>query len=97
MIAPHIRRAVTIGDLFEVEQREANIFREVMDAFTTAIFVVDVDMKLGFANTAAENLLSDGTIIKSSGPSQKSVWIFLWQPRYRYLTHHHLRSGNAIL
>lgn len=69
LIAPHIRRAVTIGDLFEVEQREANIFREVMDAFTTAILVVEVDMKLGFANTAAENFLSDGTIIKSSGPS----------------------------
>ena len=33
LLAPHIRRAVTIGDLFEMEQRDSHIFREMVDSF----------------------------------------------------------------
>jgi DNA-binding CsgD family transcriptional regulator len=65
-LAPHIRRAVTIGDLFEMEQREAAVFREVIDAFGSAVFIVAGDMKLLHANIIAEAMLRDKVMVQST-------------------------------
>jgi DNA-binding CsgD family transcriptional regulator len=66
ILAPHIRRAVTIGDLFEIEQREASMFRAVLDVVNSAVFIVSADMKLVYANRLAENMLRDGLVLRSS-------------------------------
>ena len=65
LLAPHIRRAVTIGDLFEMEQRDVHIFREMVDSFSCSVFVVGADMKLHYANPVAEALLRDGVAVKA--------------------------------
>ncbi len=62
LLAPHIRRAVTIGDLFETQARESNMFREVVEKFNMAVLVVDADMNLLFANPIAENYLREGSL-----------------------------------
>jgi DNA-binding CsgD family transcriptional regulator/PAS domain-containing protein len=66
-IVPHIRRAVTIGDLFETQVRESNMFREVVESFNLAVLVVDADMQLLFANPTAENYLRSGSLLATSG------------------------------
>jgi DNA-binding CsgD family transcriptional regulator len=66
-LAPHIRRAVTIGDLFETQSRESSMFREVVDSFNLAVLVVDADMQLLFANPVAEDYLRDGALLQVSG------------------------------
>jgi PAS domain-containing protein len=63
LLAPHVRRAVTIGDLFETEQRENHIFQDVIDSLNFAVLVVGADMKLHYANPVAEAMLRDGSIL----------------------------------
>ena len=63
-LAPHIRRAVMIGDLFETQARESNMFREMVERFNLAVLVVNCDMQLLFANPIAEDYLRDGALIK---------------------------------
>jgi|GEM_PF-1279169 len=57
LIAPHIRRAVTIGDLFEIERRNSDLFRNTIDALAIAVLIVGEGLKVKFANPAAEALL----------------------------------------
>lgn len=58
LIAPHVRRAVTIGDLFELERRSGELFRSTIDALTIAVLIVGDTLHLKYANPAAEALLS---------------------------------------
>ena len=65
MIAPHVRRAVTIGDLFESERRKGEIFRDVVDCLSNPVLIVSADMQIIFANLAAEALLQEKMAIRS--------------------------------
>jgi DNA-binding CsgD family transcriptional regulator/PAS domain-containing protein len=62
-IAPHIRRAVAIGDLFEAERGQGEVFREVIDALVTPVFIVTADMQILFANTSAEEMMRENLVI----------------------------------
>ena len=64
-LAPHIRRAVSIGDLFEMERRKGEIFRDVIDALSHPVLIVSADMHIIFANLAAEKLLREKQIATS--------------------------------
>ena len=80
-LAPHIRRAVSIADLFEVEQRRSRIFRDVIDNLAHPVLIVTGDMRLLYANTAAEVLLQDEAFIRQAegrlaiayAPAQASI------------------------
>ena len=65
LIAPHVRRAVTIGDLFESERRKGEIFRDVVDCLAHPVLIVSADMQIIFANLAAEALLQEKMAIRS--------------------------------
>ena len=65
LIAPHVRRAVTIGDLFDSERRKGEIFRDVVDCLTNPVLIVSADMQIIFANLAAEALLQEKIAIRS--------------------------------
>lgn len=58
-LAPHVRRAVTIGDLFETERRKAEIFQSILESLDHPVLIVADDMQIIFANPAAEALLAD--------------------------------------
>jgi DNA-binding CsgD family transcriptional regulator/PAS domain-containing protein len=64
-IAPHVRRAVTIGDLFESERRKGEIFRDVVDCLSHPVLIVSADMQIIFANLAAEALLQEKMAVRS--------------------------------
>lgn len=64
-LAPHVRRAVTIGDLFEAERRKAEIFRSVLETLDHPVMIVSADMQIIFANPAAEALLGENSAVCS--------------------------------
>lgn len=65
LLAPHVRRAVTIGDLFEAERRKADIFRTIIENLDYPVLVVADDMQILFANPAAETLVSQNLSVSS--------------------------------
>jgi DNA-binding CsgD family transcriptional regulator/PAS domain-containing protein len=65
ILAPHIRRAVAIGDLFEIERRKGEIFRDIVDCLAHPVLIVSAEMQIIFANLAAEALLQEQVAIKS--------------------------------
>lgn len=66
LLAPHVRRAVMIGDLFAAEQRKAAMFRAVIEELVSPVLIVGRGMEIIFANRAAEDLLIEGTAIAST-------------------------------
>jgi DNA-binding CsgD family transcriptional regulator/PAS domain-containing protein len=64
-LAPHVRRAVTIGDLFEAERGRGEIFGEVIDALFTPVIIVSAEMQVLFANKSAEDMLREMQVVSS--------------------------------
>jgi len=62
-LAPHVRRAVTIGDLFEAERRKVEIFRSIIESLDHPVMIVSDDMHVIFANPAAEALMADNEAV----------------------------------
>ena len=62
-LAPHVRRAVTIGDLFEAERRKVEIFRSIIESLDHPVMIVADDMHVIFANPAAEALMADNEAV----------------------------------
>lgn len=61
LVAPHIRRAVMIGDLFGARLNAGELYRNILDELACPIFAVSADMRLLFANSSGEDLLRRGT------------------------------------
>lgn len=61
LLAPHVRRSITIADLIGHEQVARTRFLAVVDALATPTMVLDGDGRLVHANGAAEALLKAGT------------------------------------
>jgi DNA-binding CsgD family transcriptional regulator/PAS domain-containing protein len=64
LLGPHIRRAVTIHDMFEMERAENAVLRDVIDALEHAVIIVADDMSILFANAAAEERLRDQVVVE---------------------------------
>lgn len=65
-LAPHVRRAVTIGDLFDSDRALATAFRRLIESLAHAVLIVTADMRVIFANAAAEALLDDAVVARLS-------------------------------
>ena len=64
-LAPHVRRAVTIGDMFDGERRASAMFRQIVEGLAHPVLIVTSDMHILFSNPAADALLADGAAISS--------------------------------
>lgn len=64
-LAPHVRRAVTIGDMFDGERRASAMFRQIVESLVHPVLIVTADMHILFSNEAADRLLFDGAAISS--------------------------------
>ncbi|MET4324416.1 DNA-binding CsgD family transcriptional regulator/PAS domain-containing protein [Bradyrhizobium sp. i1.15.2] len=60
LLAPHIRRAVTISNLFDMKAVEANTFAATVEALTVGVVLADEDSKIVHANAAAAAMLAAG-------------------------------------
>lgn len=64
LLAPHVRRAVTISDLLDMRAVANSRATAALDALTVAVVAVDGDARIIHANAAAERLLERGTTIR---------------------------------
>jgi DNA-binding CsgD family transcriptional regulator/PAS domain-containing protein len=65
LIAPHVRRAVTISDLFGVRAVEAATFGSILDTFPFGVLLVDRELAIVHANAAAAEMLNRREPIRS--------------------------------
>ena len=60
LLAPHIRRAVTISNLFDMKTVEAATFAATVEALTVGVVLADEDSKIVHTNAAATAMLAAG-------------------------------------
>jgi DNA-binding CsgD family transcriptional regulator/PAS domain-containing protein len=56
LLTPHIQRSIAISRLFEVKSAVSGSFEAALDALSTAVFLVDENLRIIHANGAAYNL-----------------------------------------
>lgn len=64
LVAPHLRRAITISNLFDLKAVESATFRSVLDGLSPAVMLVDAGLRIVHANPAAETMLAAGDLIQ---------------------------------
>jgi DNA-binding CsgD family transcriptional regulator/PAS domain-containing protein len=64
LLIPHIRRAVTISDLLDVQALERTHFAAALDALRCAVLLTDASGKIIHANKSAGKMLRDATAIR---------------------------------
>jgi DNA-binding CsgD family transcriptional regulator/PAS domain-containing protein len=67
LIAPHIRRAVLIGKMFEFKAAEVATFVDTLDGLSVGMYLVDATGRLIHANAAGHALLGASDILNSVG------------------------------
>lgn len=85
LLAPHVRRAVMISDLFETERRTTALFRAIVDHLGIPVLIVGEDFHILYANSAAEAVLAEGGIVAAARG----------QLQFRY-PHAHAAIGRAV-
>jgi DNA-binding CsgD family transcriptional regulator/PAS domain-containing protein len=60
LLAPHIRRAVTISNLFDMKTIEAATFAKTVEALTVGVILTDEDSGIVHSNAAAAAMLAAG-------------------------------------
>ncbi len=64
LVAPHLRRAITISNLFDLKGVESATFRAVLDGMSPAVVLVDESLRIVHANPAAETMLAAGELMR---------------------------------
>ena len=67
LIAPHVRRAVLIGRMFEFKAAEVASFVDTLDGLSTGMYLVDENGRLIHANAAGHALLAESDVLRSLG------------------------------
>lgn len=65
LIAPHVRRAVLIGRMFEFKAAEVATFVDALDGLAAGMYLVDPAGRLIHANAAGNAILGTGDILAS--------------------------------
>jgi DNA-binding CsgD family transcriptional regulator/PAS domain-containing protein len=63
LLYPHLRRAVTIGDLLDMRSIAMAAFEATLDTLAVAVVLVDADARVRHVNAAAQAMLSAGAPI----------------------------------
>jgi DNA-binding CsgD family transcriptional regulator len=70
LLAPHVRRAISIGNTMGKAINEADTFRETIDGLAAGVFLVDADGRLLHANTNGKKLIGAHQAIATTGREQ---------------------------
>jgi len=65
LIAPHIRRAVLIGKMFDFKAAELASFVDTLDGLSTGMYLVDAEGRLIHANAAGNAVLAGSDVLTS--------------------------------
>ena len=64
LIIPHIRRAVLIGNVLDLNTTERTAFADTLDGLAAGVFLVDQNARIVFANRSGQIMLDDGKILR---------------------------------
>jgi DNA-binding CsgD family transcriptional regulator/PAS domain-containing protein len=64
LLAPHLRRAVTIGRLIDLKSLEASDFASTLDGIAAGIFLVDARGRIVHANASGQSLLEQKIVLR---------------------------------
>jgi DNA-binding CsgD family transcriptional regulator len=73
LLAPHIRRAITISDMLDLRTVERQAFAAVIDSIPTGICIVGREGQILHSNTAAKAMLDRRTPIRSENGRLRGV------------------------
>jgi DNA-binding CsgD family transcriptional regulator/PAS domain-containing protein len=65
LLAPHIRRAVVVGDVLDMRAVTIGTFEASLDLIATAVVLVDDDARIAYANRAARSMFAAGSPVLS--------------------------------
>jgi DNA-binding CsgD family transcriptional regulator len=66
LLAPHFRRAVTIGNVIDLHKVEAATLADMLDSLATAVLLVDENARIVQANVRGRAMLAERNILRST-------------------------------
>jgi DNA-binding CsgD family transcriptional regulator/PAS domain-containing protein len=66
VIVPHIRRAVLIGNVLDLNTAEKTAFADTLSSLAAGVFLVDQNARIVFANSSGEIMLGEAKILRQS-------------------------------
>jgi DNA-binding CsgD family transcriptional regulator len=66
ILAPHLRRAVLIGNVIDLKSVEAATFTDALDGLSAAIIFVDEGGRIVHANSSGQAMVAAGRVIRAS-------------------------------
>jgi DNA-binding CsgD family transcriptional regulator len=66
-IVPHVRRAVTIGNVIDLHKVEAAVFADVLDGIAAGMYLVDGEFQIMRANARGWALVEEGSVLRATG------------------------------
>lgn len=67
LLAPHFRRAVTVGQIIDLNKVEAAALADTLDGLAAAMFLVDAGGRIVHANAAGQAMQAEGSVVRASG------------------------------
>jgi DNA-binding CsgD family transcriptional regulator len=64
LIVPHIRRAVLIGNVLDIDTTKAAALVDTLNGLVAGVFLVDENARVEFANTSGRAMLDEGKILR---------------------------------
>jgi DNA-binding CsgD family transcriptional regulator len=65
-IAPHLRRAVLIGNVIDLKAAEVATFNDTLDGLSAAVILVDEAGRIVHANASGEAMIAAGPVLRAS-------------------------------
>jgi DNA-binding CsgD family transcriptional regulator len=63
LIVPHVRRAVLIGNVLDLDAAEKAAFADTLGGLAAGVFLVDAKARIVFANRSGRIMLDDGKVL----------------------------------
>jgi DNA-binding CsgD family transcriptional regulator len=63
IIVPHIRRAVLIGNVLQLNHSETKAFADTLGGLAAGVFLVDKSARIVFANASGQAMLDEGGVL----------------------------------
>ena len=76
LVVPHVRRAVLIGNVMDLNRADATAFADTLSGLAAGVFLVDENARIVLANTAGQIMLEQGEILR-----QKDLVLTTVNPR----------------
>lgn len=65
LLAPHLRRALLIGKVIDLQKAEAATLADTLDSIAAGLFLVDVTGRVVQANVSGHHILAEGTVFRA--------------------------------